>query len=53
MREVLSHTDILGADCSHVESKTHFIVHKFHFFPPSVKAHLTEPVAVLLEAASL
>lgn len=32
--------------------QTHFIVYKFNFFPPSVKAHLTEPLAVLLEAAS-
>lgn len=33
--------------------QTHFIVHKFNFFPPSVKANLTEPLAVLLEVASL
>lgn len=33
--------------------QTHFIVHKFNFFFPPVKAHLIEPLAVLLQAASL
>lgn len=52
MREVLSHTDI-GADCSHVESRHISLFTNLTFFPPSVKSHLTEPLAVLSEAASL
>lgn len=51
-REVLSHTGI-GADCSHVESRHISSSINLTFFPSSVKAHLTEPLAVLLEAASL
>lgn len=47
MREVLSHTGI-RADCSHVESRHISLFTNLTFFSPPVKAHLTEPLAVLL-----